>query len=472
MRTLLRGGQVYDGVQFRPADIALEGNRIVALEPHLQAQAPDQVWELGGDLVIPGLINAHYHSPDNLMTGQLPAAPLELWSLSSVPGRSNRPDELRLATLLGAAQLLLGGVTGVVDMVRPAAGLTIDSLDAVAGAYLASGIRAAIVPVVRDLAVAHTLPLVSHQATMEPDIDATEQLDVVLHFSTVWHGRADRITVQVGPSGPQRCSDGLIDRATRLAADLGTLLHTHAVETQAQAVQAHRRWGTSLLNHLDEVGALTERTVLAHVVWPDADDIDLLARRRSQVIHNPSSNCTLGSGRAPVPTMLAAGVRLGLGTDAATCNDGLSMFESMKLSTILHRPFESDWDTWVRPSTAVQMATIGGAAALDRAGHVGAILPGYLADLVVLSARDAAFIPPNNLVSQLVMRADRGAVRHVFVGGQPVVQDGKLLSLDWNALADEAIAYASRHKSRSGEEPQGDVTLAIRAMLRNLRAHV
>jgi cytosine/adenosine deaminase-related metal-dependent hydrolase len=278
------------------------------------------------------------------------------------------------------------------------------------------------------------------------------------------------VTVQVGPSGPQRCSDTLIDEAIQLAATLGTLVHTHAIETRAQAVQAERRWGRSMLQHLDTIGALTERIVLAHLVWPTTEDIELLAARKSLVIHNPTSNCALGSGRAPIPAMLAMGVRLGLGTDAATCNDGLSMFESMKLATILHRPFEPDWDRWIAPSTALKMATIGGAAALDRPDDLGRLAPGYLADLVVLDARDAAFVPANDLVRQLVMRADRNAVRHVFVGGRLVVRDHMLLTLDWGALVDEATAYAKRDTRR--EPTDEGLTVAIRGMLADLRTHV
>lgn len=469
MRTVLRGGQVYDGAQFRAADIALEADRIVALGPTVEARAADQVWNLGGDLVIPGLINAHYHSPDNLLTGQLPAVPLELWSLSSVPGRSSDPDDLRLAARLGAAQLLLAGVTGVVDMVRPAAGLRRPLLDAVAEAYLDSGMRAAIVPVVRDLAVKDTLPLANSQPSTEPEIDASEQLEVVRDFSAAWHGRAGRLTVQVGPSGPQRCSDALIGKAIQLAASLGTLVHTHALETQAQAVQAQRRWGSSMLQHLDTIGALTDRIVLAHMVWPATEDIDLLAARKALVIHNPTSNCALGSGRAPIPDMFAMGVRLGLGTDAATCNDGLSMFESMKLTTILHRPFETHWDRWITPATALNMATVGGAAALDRSEDLGRLAPGYLADLVVLDARDAAFVPANDLARQLVMRADRKAVRHVFVGGRPVVREHRLLTLDWGALVDEATAHANRDTPRAPSDE--GLTAAISAMLNELRTH-
>jgi cytosine/adenosine deaminase-related metal-dependent hydrolase len=465
MSLLLRSGRVLDGDRFRRLDVAIEGERIVAVGPDLPATQP--TWDLADDLVIPGLVNAHYHSPDNLVTGRLPIAPLELWSLSSVPSRTSAPEELRTAALLGAAQLLRGGVTGVVDMVRPSPKLTVEALDAVADAYLTAGLRAAVVPVVRDLAVEDTLPLGNGVAGGRLDADADEQLGVVREVAGAWHGRAGRLQVQVGPSAPQRCSDRLFHDALDLARELGMLLHTHVLESPAQAVQARRRWGTTLLRHLDDLGALSDGAVLAHVVWPDPDEIDLLAARGAVVVHNPASNCALGSGRAPLPDLLAAGVRLALGTDAATCNDGLSMFEAMKLATIVHRPAEPDWRRWPAPGAALEMATRGGAAALGLADRLGRVAPGYLADLVVLDARSPAFVPPNDLPRQLVMRAGAEAVRHVIVGGQPVLRDRQLLTLDWGDLAAAATRISARSAAPSA--PEAALVGAVEALLHEVR---
>lgn len=454
-----------DGAE-RSADVLVEGDRIVAVGADLPAPPGAEVWDLGGDLIIPGLVNAHYHSPDNLNTGRLATAPLELWSLGSVPSRGGTPDELRLAALLGAAQLLRGGVTAVVDMLRPALGLTLEGLEAVAGAYEAAGLRAVIAPVVADLPLEQTLPL-DDVLIGRPLAAAEEQLATVEAFFRGWHGRHGRIRVQVAPSGPQRCSDRLFDGALELSRRLGTMLHTHALETRAQAEQARRRWGEPMLRHLARSGALGPSTVLAHVVWPGADEVDLLASSGAVVVHNPASNCALGSGRAPLPAMLAAGVSLALGTDAATCNDGLSMFESMKLAAILHRPFEADWERWPTPRDSLRLATRGGAAVLGLAGQLGRVAPGYLADFVVLDRRGAAFVPPNDFVHQLVLRGGPELVRHVFVGGRAVVRERELTLLDWPAIADAARAVAARRPPLA--RPDGHLEAAIGRMLAGLR---
>ncbi len=469
MSLLLRGGLVLDGDTTRAADVLVEGERIVAIQVDLSKPEGAEVWELGGDLVVPGLVNAHYHSPDNLNTALPPIAPLELWSLASVPSRGGTTEELRLAAVLGAAQLLRGGVTAVVDMVRPTPILTLEGLDAVASAYAEAGLRAAVAPVVVDLAVEQTLPLEDPPGAADSygAGDGAEQLAVVEALFHKWHRPSGRIQVHVAPSGPQRCSDELFSGAVELARGLNTLLHTHALETAAQAEQARRRWGAPMLRHLDRIGALAPNTVLAHVVWPEPDEIALLAASRAVAVHNPASNCALGSGRAPLSAMLAAGVMVALGTDAATCNDGLSMFEAMKLATILQRPFEPDWERWPTPRDAFRLATQGGAAALGLADQLGRVAPGYLADLVVLDARAPAFVPPNDILHQLVMRGGPDLVRHVFVAGRPVVRDRELLALDWAAVADAAQAAAARRVPP--ERPDGRLEAAIRRMLARMR---
>lgn len=464
MSLLLRGGQVLDG-SFGMADVLVDGERIAAIAPRLDPPPGARVVDLAGDLLIPGLVNAHYHSPDNLNTALTPVAPLELWSLASVPLRERPPRELRLAALFGAAQLLRGGVTSVVDMVRVGSAATVDAIDAVAGAYLDAGLRAAIAPVVVDLPLERTLPLVPWVAERPDRAAAEAQVAPVAELHRRWHGRDGRLAIHVGPSAPHRCSDELLDACFALARSLGTLVHTHALETRAQAVQARRRWGRPLLEHLDARGLLGPSTVLAHVVWPEEPEVPRLARSGTIVVHNPASNLALGSGQAPVPALQAAGVRLALGTDAASCNDGLSMFEAMKLAATLHRPAEPDWRRWPSAADALRSATSGGAAALGLAGELGTVAVGQLADLVVLRGADAAFVPPNDLVRQLVMRAGPAAVRHVFVGGRQVVADGELLTIDQGAVVAEVRSLAKRVLPGAPAE----LEVRIAAMLASLR---
>lgn len=470
MSVLLRGGTVIDADGERPADVRVDGARIAGVGRDLAPSGADETVDLRGDIVIPGLVNAHYHSPDNWSTGLLPDAPLELWGLASGPARAGSADELRLAALWGAAQLLRGGVTAAVDMIRTWPDLDGALIDAVAGAYESVGMRAAVAPVVSDLPLERTLPLAPWVPVRADAAAVAHQLGLVADIHRRWHGRDDRIAVHVAPSAPQRCTDELFAGAADLARRLGTRLHAHALETRAQAEQARRRWGVPLLGHLERIGALTAGTVLAHVAWPDAGDAERLARTGAVVVHDPASNLALGSGRAPLPQLLRAGVTIALGSDAATCNDGLSMFEAMKLATIVHRPAEPDWDAWPTARDALRLATAGGAAALGRAPDLGRVAAGQLADVVVLDARAAAFVPANDLVRQLVMRAEPSVVKHVMVGGRVVVRDGRLLTLDWDALIDEVRAVGeARRRDRAAPAAIATGAVEVAAMLRRLR---
>jgi cytosine/adenosine deaminase-related metal-dependent hydrolase len=460
---VLRGGLVLRDGTFAVADIHVVDDRIASVGPSLSVPDGAVVIPIGGDLVVPGLVNAHYHSPDNLSTGAIPHAPLELWSLASVPRRTAVPDALRTAALFGAAQLLSGGVTGVVDMIRVPGPLDGEAYDAIASAYVDAGMRADIAPVLADLPVEKTLPLGPWEPVTGDRAAIDAAIGAVERFARRWDGRAGRIGVQVAPSGPQRCTDDMFAAAVGLARRLGTRLHTHALETSAQARQARLRWGVSLIAHLQRTDALSPDTVLAHLVWPDPEDLDLVARSGAIVVHNPASNLALGSGRAPLPELLARGVPVALGTDAATCNDGLSLFEAMKLATTLHRPDEPDHRRWPTAGAALTAATAGGAAALGLTARAGRIAPGLVADLVVLDGAAPAFVPPNDLVRQLVMRAGPDVVRHVFVGGQQLVRDGTVLTIDVRAVADEM-----RRHSASGvavARPDGALESAISRML-------
>lgn len=466
MSLLLRRGTILEAAGPVTADVLIEGDRIARVGADIPAPPGAATIDLGGDVVIPGLVNAHYHSPDELSTGRVPDAPLELWSMTSMPLRSGPASDLRLAALWGAARMLRGGVTAAIDMVRTWPDLDGARIDAVAGAYLSAGMRAAIAPVVGDLPAERTMPLAPWTPyRADPDV-VRISIGILDELRARWDGRDGRISLQVAPSGPQRCSDELFAATLDLARRQGTMLHTHALETRAQAEQARLRWGLPLIRHLEQVGALGPRTTLAHVVWPEDGDPELLAATGTVVVHNPASNLVLGSGRSPLPRLLWAGVRVALGSDAATCNDGVSLFDAMRLATIVHRPDEPDWTAWPSARDALRLATAGGAAALGRSEELGRLAAGYLADVVVLDARAPALVPPNDLARQIVMRGASDMVRHVVVAGEIVVRDGRLLTLDWDALVDEVRAIAA---TRPPAGPADTTSGPVAEMLRRMR---
>jgi len=207
-----------------------------------------------------------------------------------------------------------------------------------------------------------------------------------------------------------------------------------------QAVSALTRYGTTLTQHLAELGVLGPNFTAAHAVWLDPDDVSRLADHGASVAHNPGSNMRLGSGIAPARRMMAAGVHLGIGTDGANCSDNLNMFEAMRIASLASHVRGPDYEQWLSTAEVFELATEGSAHVLGFGGALGRIDTGYLADIVFLDAGHINLVPLNNLINQLVHTEDGGAVDKVMVGGKLVVDGGEILTVDRKNLRRQAEA--------------------------------
>ena len=306
------------GTVVRDGAVAVAGGRIVAVGPSAEigTEAP-RVIDAGGMLLAPGLVNTHCHSGDSLFRGLIEELPLEPWlrlvwkAESAILTR----DTVRLGATLGLAELLLGGGTTTMDMFwHPA--------EAVAAAR-ALGVRVATGGMFFDGPGIDGLTPDGRLAAAEAFFDAFAGADDVLP-GCFPHG-----AYTVGPAG--------LVAAKRLARARGGLYSTHAAETQAEQAVVSGRYGRSVIRHLDDLGLLDDRTVLAHCVWLDDEEIAILARSGATVSHNPLSNLKLASGIARVPDLLAAGVRVALGTDGAISGNDLDLWMALRLAATLHR---------------------------------------------------------------------------------------------------------------------------------------
>jgi cytosine/adenosine deaminase-related metal-dependent hydrolase len=440
-----------DGAGFcaQERDLEIVDGRIKRIET--PARRMGEVIDARGLLVMPGLVNAHTHSPDNLFRGTAPQLPLELWSLSSAVGREGRsPREIQVSALLGVIEMLRGGTTTVLDHIRFTPNLDPAGLAALAEAYRDSGVRVVIAPVVADRPVIETLPLEPDERPSsldygaKPLMPAGEQVALVEAFVRAWHGREPRLVAAIGPSGPQRCSDQLLELAGDLARRHAILFHSHVLETRAQQAMAAKLYGSSMVDHLARLGVLGPRTNLVHLVWADDDDLDRVAGSGASVIHNPVSNARLGSGVCRLPAMLARGIQVGLGTDSVLCNDSNDLLETAKWTALLHRLHARDPASWIAPATALALATRGGAHALGLGAVTGSIAIGMAADLALYDLRAPVFVPLNDPVGQLVQGGVRLAPRMTIVAGAIVMRDGRCLTIDEAALWAEAGELAAR----------------------------
>jgi 5-methylthioadenosine/S-adenosylhomocysteine deaminase len=407
--------------------VAVADGRIAWIGPAAElasaASGARETLDASGMIVMPGLINAHCHAADSLFRGLVEDLPLEPWlqTVWKAEAAILSPDTVRLGARLGLAELLLSGVTTVMDMFW-------HPRQTVAAAR-ELGMRVSTGGIFFDG------PGVDG-ATPEARLsDAEAFFAEFAGDDTVLAGVFPHGTYTVGPDG-LRASKAVADRH-------GGLFCTHAAETRAEVAGIEASYGRSVIRHLDSLGLLDERAVLAHCVWLDDEEIGILARTGATVAHNPVSNLKLASGFARVPKMLDAGVRVALGTDGAISGNDLDMWMALRLAATLHKAASGRADA-VSTAQALHMVTLAGAEALGAADRLGSLEPGKAADMVLIDTRRPHAVPMFDPVTHLVYSAAKSDVRHVFVGGRQVVRDGVPTRIDIAETLAEVTALAPR----------------------------
>ena len=453
------------GEMLEGQNVAIEGDRI--------AQVTSQEIKVGrgtkriagtDHLLIPGLISAHGHSPENFLKGRIEAVPLEFW-LFDLFGSSFAftEREIYLAAMIGAVEMLKTGTTGHVDHFWVNGAMSGAALDSVMNAYRDIGIRAGVAPLVEDdhkineMILAQNPDLAGGVYGTSPPIDAPEYLQVLDEFFGKWHRtEGGRLRCLAGPSGAQWCSEELMTGSMEIAERYDAGFHMHAEETKLQAVSCRQFYGKSAVAHLHEIGVLAERTSLAHCVWVDDNDIDLIGDAGATVVHNSVCNLKLGSGFAPILDMVRKGVHVALACDGAASNDNQVMFDVMKTAGLMHTVRDRNHHNWIRAQEILKMATMEGARLFRLEGELGIIKPGALADLTLLDMTTAAFTPLNDPFQHLVYSETGSSVRTVIVNGRVVVEDGNLLTVDQDALLAEAReVWAQRKQDIPPVGPEG-----------------
>jgi cytosine/adenosine deaminase-related metal-dependent hydrolase len=465
-KLLVRGGRVYDhegDVHAPPvADIRIAGSRIVVVEAELTPLADETVIDARGKLVIPGLVNAHYHSHDVLSKGLVEQLPLEIWMLFSRLGDARgRWEEVRTRTLVGAWECLRNGVTTLQDMNNQAP-LDEEYLDVVLKAYSDIGIRVVFSSAIQDISNAQATPFLCE--TMPPALFSEYAGPKV-----EWKGQVAFVEAQLkriaqgsrfhwalGPSAPQRCSREMLEACADMAERYDLPVYTHVLETKWQALEArlnYKGFGGSLVRYLAEVGLLGPRLNLVHAVWLRPDEIDLVAERGGRVVQNPASNLKLKSGISPFLDIRRAGIDVALGCDNTSAGDTQNMFQAMRLYALLAAISDAELDRPLARET-MRAATTGGAATAHLHKEIGAIRPGMRADLAILDLRDPAFVPFNSAARQLVYSECGRSVETVIVDGKVVVRDRQLTTIDEDELRARVSDVMQRYRKDLDEIAQ------------------
>jgi 5-methylthioadenosine/S-adenosylhomocysteine deaminase len=390
-------GETIARVEARTAGLSLPGAKTVV--------------DARGGIIMPGLVNTHTHLPMTLFRGLADDLPLMTWlneHIFPAEARWIEPVAVGHGTLLACAELLLSGTTTCCD------GYFLE--DAVAGAVARSGLRAVLGQGVIDFP-APGVP------------DPAGNVEAAVAFARAWRQRIPTIRPSIFCHSPYTCSAETLVRAKAAADRLGLIFQIHVAETRDEKAKLPAAAGLSPVAYLDSLGILDERTLLVHGVWLEPGDIEIIARRKAPVSHNPQSNMKLGSGVAPVDRLLAAGATVGLGTDGCASNNDLDMFGEMDTAAKLHKVMGQD-PTLLDAATVLKMATIDGARAIGLGDRIGSLEPGKKADLIVIDTNQPHLTPLYHPASHLVYAARGSDVSDVMVNGKMVVRCRQLLTLD------------------------------------------
>ncbi len=454
---LIRGGRVYDhdGDTDRPdiADVLIRGGRIVQVGRGLQSGtgSADRIIDASGKLVMPGFVNAHYHSHDVLLKGCFETIPLEHWVLGALPpSYPKRPvAEVRARTLLGAAECLRSGMTTIQDM------LTLypfdpEHLEAVLAAYEEIGIRCTFSLQIGDIPGIERVPFWKevvpeeyHRflgASVEPG--RSDPLEHVRERYLAHRTASPRLGWALAPTSPEFCTSALLEGLAALSEEFGLPVITHIYESRGMAVAGRLfmpEHDGSQVKYLRSTGLLGPRVGLAHSVWMRPDEIDILAETGTNVILNPVGNLKTRSGVPPIRGYLDAGVPTAIGCDNCSCGDSQNIFQAMKAFAGLAAIVNPEPGP---PSAAdtIACATLGGARALGLAGEVGAIRPGMKADISVIDLATPQYVPLNSAARQTVFAESGEGVETVIVDGRVVLDGRRLTGIDEEALYAEVEA--------------------------------
>ncbi len=410
-----------DGEFIKDRALAVQNDRIVTVGPYseLSARYPDaHVVDWTGYAVIPGTINAHNHSFQSLLRGIATDEPFLVWRDQALYKYTPAldPDTLYAGALLAFGEMLQYGVTTVTDFFYVHGNGT-ENDEAIMKAADDLGIRFIMARTMYDWEGAP----IAYRETVTDAVSRTRSL--ARRFSA-----HPRITIHPAPHSPHAASSEMIQAGHRLAKELDTPFHIHVAEEMFEVNDILRGYGVRPIHYLDQLGVLDESMIAIHLVWLEQSEIDLLGARKASLAYCPSSNMFLADGVTKIPELMRAGVRIALGTDGGCSNNRTSVFEEMRMTSLLQKVHRLD-ATAIRASDTLAMGTEVSAEILRL--QTGKLAPSYAADFVAIDLSDLSLQPCSRdlLPSHVVYSMQPTAIKRVVVAGKEVMKDGVLLTV-------------------------------------------
>ena len=421
MNTIIKNGllllETEAGFVTQPGTVYITGDRIASVDKMPEGFAADKVIDAENKLVMPGLTNCHTHTYMALFRNLADDVAFDEWLFRRVMPLEDKltPEDAYWGAMLSCTEMLKTGTTSFLDM-HMFQGKT-------AQAAVNSGIRGVI-----------SRGLVGEGNDAGGAARIREALEEAEQFKD-----CPTLSFMLGPHAIYTCDTDYLGIVMETAKQHNLPLHIHLSETRYEVSECIKNHGCSPVKYLNNMGFFDQHTVAAHCVYVDEEDRRILAEKGVFAALNPKSNMKLGNGFAPVAQMLEQGVNTCLGTDSAASNNSLDLFSEMNFTALIHKGTAESAQS-VSAQQVLKMATSGGAAALGLS--CGKLEAGCLADIVLLDLNRPQFCPRHNLPAALCYSANGSEVDTVLVGGNVVVEQGKLTQFDETEIyrkAQEAI---------------------------------
>jgi 5-methylthioadenosine/S-adenosylhomocysteine deaminase len=416
------------------ADVLIRDGRIA--EVGRVDSGANTVIDAAGCAVLPGFVQTHIHLCQTLFRGSADDLALIDWLKQRVwpMEAAHTAASISASARLGIAELVRGGTTCALTME------TVKHTEEVLRVVDETGFRATVGKCMMDKG--QEVPAGLLEKTRESIRESVALIEQ-------WHGAADgRVRCCFAPRFAVSCTQELLSEVAKLSRQHQVMIHTHASENKKECELVEGETGRRNVAYLDSLGISGAHVLLAHCVHLDTEEMETLARTKTNVAHCPSSNLKLGSGLARVAEMLARRIPVSLGADGAACNNRLDMFTEMRTAALLQKLAHGP--EALPAARVLSMATIDGARALGLEKEIGSLEVGKRADVIVVDLDQLHSTPSGDVVSALVYSAVAPDVRTTIIDGQVLMRDGELLMMNEGDVIEEANREASALAKRAG----------------------